>query len=79
MRNQIMPRRKHAIKTKTFLKNLLGIHTNMEYENALEMFTKAAGIMPENARYRTNMAVALSLMERYEESLFLFKQILLED
>ncbi|GAG30421.1 unnamed protein product, partial [marine sediment metagenome] len=49
-----------------------------DYEKALEMFTTAAGIMPENARYRANMAVALALMDRYEESLSLFKQILPE-
>jgi len=50
-----------------------------DYEKALEMFTKASGVMPENARYRANMAVALGLMARYEESLSLFKQILPED
>lgn len=50
-----------------------------DYEKALEMFTKASGIMPEIARYRANMAVALGLMARYEESLSLFKQILPED
>ncbi len=50
-----------------------------DYEKALEMFTKAACLMPENARYRTNMAVALGLMARYEESLSLFKQVLPED
>jgi Flp pilus assembly protein TadD len=48
----------------------------MGYANALEMFTRAAGIMPENTRYRANMAVALSLMGRYEESLSLFEQVL---
>lgn len=50
-----------------------------DYENALEMFTKAADIMPENARYRANMAVALSLMGREDESLSLFKQVLPEE
>lgn len=45
-------------------------------EIALEMFTKAAGIMPENCKYRANMAVALGLMGRDEESLSLFKQVL---
>ena len=65
----------------TVLLNNLGMCwlVRMEYENALEMFAKAAGIMPENTRYRANMAVALSLMERNEESLALFKQILRED
>jgi len=50
-----------------------------DYENALKMFTKAAGIMPENVKYRANMAVALGLMGRDEESLSLFNQILPED
>ena len=50
-----------------------------DYETALKMFTKAAGIMPENTKYRANMAVALGLMGRDEESLSLFKQILPED
>jgi len=65
----------------TVLLNNLGMCwlVRMEYEKALEMFAEAAGIMPENARYRANMAVALSLMGRYEESLSLFKQVLRED
>jgi tetratricopeptide (TPR) repeat protein len=50
-----------------------------DYGEALEVFTRAAGIKPENARYRSNMAVALGLLARYEESLSLFKQILPED
>ena len=50
-----------------------------DYETALKMFTRAAGIMPENAKYRSNMAVALGLMGRDEESLALFKQVLPED
>jgi serine/threonine-protein kinase len=50
-----------------------------DYEKALEAFTEAAGVVPENARYRTNMALALGLMGRYEESLSLFKQVLPED
>jgi tetratricopeptide (TPR) repeat protein len=45
-------------------------------EIALEMFTKAAGIMPENCKYRANMAVALGLMGRDEESLSLFNKVL---
>lgn len=64
----------------TILLNNLGMCwlVRMEYENALGMFAEAAGIMPENVRYRANMAVALSLMGRYEESLSLFKQVLRE-
>lgn len=53
------------------------VHRN--YEKALKMFTEAAGIIPENMRYRSNMAVALGLMGRDEESLSLFKQVLPED
>ncbi len=49
-----------------------------DYENALKAFDKAAGIAPENAKYRANMAVALGLMGREEESLELFRQILPE-
>ena len=50
-----------------------------DYEKALELFTKAAGAMPENVKYRTNMAVALGLMARYDESLSLFRLVLPED
>jgi Flp pilus assembly protein TadD len=50
-----------------------------DYKKALEMFTKAAGVMPANTRYRANMAVALGLLGRYEESLSLFRQVLPED
>ena len=50
-----------------------------DYEKALAMFTTASGIMPENARYRANMAVALGLLGRYQESLSLFEQILPEE
>ena len=50
-----------------------------DYENALMVFDKAAAIAPENTKYRANMAVALGLMGREEESLALFKQVLPED
>ena len=65
----------------TVLLNNLGMCwiVRRDYESALKMFTKAAGIMPENMKYRANMAVALSLMGRDEESLSLFKQVLPED
>ncbi|MHC4356052.1 MAG: tetratricopeptide repeat protein [Planctomycetota bacterium] len=48
-------------------------------DQALEVFTEAAGIMPENPKYRANMAVALGLMGREEESLSLFNQVLPAD
>jgi Flp pilus assembly protein TadD len=65
----------------TVILNNLGMCwiVRQDYQNALKMFTKAAGIMPENVKYRANMAVALGLMGRDEESLALFKQILPED
>ena len=65
----------------TVLLNNLGMCwiVRRDYGAALEMFTKAAGIMPENPKYRANMAVALGLMGRDEESLSLFKQTLPED
>ena len=50
-----------------------------DYDKALEIFTKAAGIVPENARYRANMAVTLGLMGRFGDSRFLFSQVLPED
>jgi Flp pilus assembly protein TadD len=65
----------------TVLLNNLGMCwiVRHDYQSALKMFTKAAGIMPENVKYRANMAVALGLMGRDEECLALFKQILPED
>jgi Flp pilus assembly protein TadD len=65
----------------TVLLNNLGMCwiVRRDYENALEMFTKAAGIMPECVKYRANMAVALGMMGRDEESLSLFRQVLPED
>ena len=47
-----------------------------DYEKALEHFTQAAGIVPENTRYRSNMATALVLLDRREEALALYEQIL---
>lgn len=46
-----------------------------ENEKALEQFSQAASLSPENARYRSNMAVALGMMGRYDESLSLFIQV----
>jgi len=47
-----------------------------DYEQALGCFTEAAALLPENARYRSNMAVALGMQGRYEESLALYSQVL---
>jgi Flp pilus assembly protein TadD len=65
----------------TVLLNNLGMCwiVRRDYEKALKMFTKAAGLMPENVKYRANMAVALGLMGRDDESLSLFKHVLPED
>ena len=50
-----------------------------DYEKALEMFTEAAGLEPENTRYRANMALALGFMKRDDEALALYRQILPEE
>jgi Flp pilus assembly protein TadD len=50
-----------------------------EYVRALEHFTSAAGLVPENEKYRGNMATALGLLGRQEESLALLQQILPAD
>lgn len=75
---------RHALKINPddpVLLNNLGMCwiVRQDYQNALKMFTKAAGIMPENVKYRANMAVALGLMGRDEEALSLFNQVLPED
>lgn len=65
----------------TMLMNNIGMCQliRMEYEAALEMFAKAAAIVPGNTKYRANMAVALSLLGRYEESASLFRHILSQE
>lgn len=47
-----------------------------EFERALDCFTQAAGIVPDNTRYRSNMATVLALMGRRDEALALYQQIL---
>jgi Flp pilus assembly protein TadD len=47
-----------------------------EYASALDRFTQACGLVPESEKYRANMATALGLLGRDEESLALFKQTL---
>lgn len=47
-----------------------------DFEGALDYFTRAAGVVPENTRYRSNMATALALMGRRDEALALYQQIL---
>ncbi len=47
-----------------------------EYTQALDRFTQACGLVPESEKYRANMATALGLLGRYEESQALFEQTL---
>jgi Flp pilus assembly protein TadD len=46
------------------------------YPVALQGFTAAAALAPDDARYRSNMALALGMLGRYDESLSLYKQIM---
>lgn len=50
-----------------------------EYDKALDHFTEAAGLRPENMKYRANMATALGLLGRHEESLALLQQCLADE
>jgi len=63
------------------LQNNLGmcLLVRKEYEMALEYFTKAAGLVPGSEKYRANMATALGLLGRHDESKALLQQILPED
>jgi Flp pilus assembly protein TadD len=46
------------------------------YSDALVSFTKASGLVPGEHRYRANMATALGMLGRYDESLSLYLAIL---
>lgn len=46
------------------------------YGKAVEHFTKAAGQVPESAKFRANLATALALLGRDEESGALLQQVL---
>jgi Flp pilus assembly protein TadD len=63
------------------LQNNLGmcLLLRKEYEGALRQFTDAAGSVPENEKYRANMAAVLGLLGRQEESLALLQQVLPRD
>ncbi len=50
-----------------------------DYDKALDRFTQAGGLVPENEKYRANMATALGLLGRQEESLALLEQVLPQD
>jgi Flp pilus assembly protein TadD len=45
------------------------------YEDALDDFSKAAAGVPQDARSRANLAVALGMLGRYDESLALYLQV----
>ncbi len=47
-----------------------------EYDSALDAFTRAAAVVPDDARYRANMAVSLGMLGRYKESFALYEQVL---
>ncbi len=47
-----------------------------EYDKAFEAFSKASALQPNNSRYRGNMALALGMLGRYDESYSLYEQVL---
>ena len=47
-----------------------------EYQKAAASFTDAAGLVPESAKYRANLATSLALLGRQEESTALLQQVL---
>ncbi len=49
---------------------------NHRFDEALERFTEAAGMAPDDARFRSNAASALGMLGRYEEAEALYLQIL---
>lgn len=60
------------------LLNDLGVCAIMEknHEKALQQFTQASQAAPRDTRYKANMALALGLLGRYEESLNLYRQVM---
>lgn len=52
------------------------LFVRLDYKGAEEWFRQAAGIDPNNTRYRANVALSLGMQGRYEESLAVYKQIL---
>lgn len=46
-----------------------------DHAKALQAFTRATSLAPHNHKYRANMAVALGMLGRYEESLALYEQV----
>jgi Flp pilus assembly protein TadD len=62
------------------LLNNLGMCRLMQarYEEALDHFTAAAAGVPKDVRARANMAVALGMLGRLDESLAMYKQLMSE-
>lgn len=62
----------------TVLLNDLGMCWMLKrsYGLALEYFSQASALAPENARYRSNMAAAVGMMGRYDEALRLYMEVL---
>ena len=46
-----------------------------QYARAFDWFQRAAVALPQNARYRANMAMALGMQGRYEEATALYEQV----
>lgn len=46
-----------------------------DYHAALDHFTRASATEPDDARYRANMAAALGMLGRYDESLAIYEMI----
>jgi Flp pilus assembly protein TadD len=63
------------------LQNNLGmcLLVSKEYEMALEHFTKAAALVPGSKKYRANIATALGLLGRHDESKALLQQVMPKD
>ncbi len=47
-----------------------------DLDDATEKFSQATAAMPDNARYRANLALSLGMQGRYDESLAVYKQVL---
>jgi Flp pilus assembly protein TadD len=68
---------KHCPQDPVLLNNLGMCHMMKgDHEQALAHFTQAAAQAPGNARYRANVATALGMMGRYDESFSAFEQVL---
>ncbi|MDB5172563.1 MAG: bacteriophage receptor, outer rane subunit [Phycisphaerales bacterium] len=48
-----------------------------DYAGAVRAFTRASGMAPDEPRYRSNLAMTLGLLGRYDESLSLYMHVML--